>query len=177
MDYYISNAPGGKGDNSSPGTSKDAPWRDFAPLHQRTLQPGDKVLLERGSCWNQQLVINGSGTREAWCELGAYGEGRRPKIIRNGDALERGVRMHNCSFWRVRDLEVGNCGCGILISYSTPGHEGLVLENLFVHNCYGIFVRDMGAVSYTHLDVYKRQPVKYHEHQLWSRWQLVQKHI
>jgi hypothetical protein len=141
--YYISNEPG-DGSNAHAGTSEAAAWHDFAPLHQRSLEPGDKVLLKRGCTWNQQLVISNSGTRDAWCELGAYGAGPRPRIIRNGDALERGVRMNNCSFWKVRDLEVGNCGCGILISYDTPGHEGLVLENLFVHDCYGIFVRDMG---------------------------------
>ncbi len=141
--YYISNEPG-VGSNAHDGTSEATPWRDFSPLHQRSLAPGDKVLLKRGCTWNQQLVINDSGTREAWCELGAYGTGPRPRIIRNGDALERGVRMNNCSFWKVRDLEVGNCGCGLLIIYTTPGHEGLVLENLFVHDCYGIFLRDMG---------------------------------
>ncbi|MCE5259207.1 MAG: hypothetical protein LLG44_09140, partial [Chloroflexi bacterium] len=99
--------------------------------------------LGRGCTWNQQLVIDDAGTREAWCELGAYGSGPRPRIIRNGDAMERCIRLTNPSFWKVRDLELGNCGCALWINFTTPGHEGLVLEDLFVHDCYGIFIRDM----------------------------------
>ncbi|MHB1357618.1 MAG: hypothetical protein ACYCZF_16740 [Anaerolineae bacterium] len=137
--YYINNQPG-IGSNANAGISEDAPWRDFGPLHQRPLQPGDKVLLARGCRWNQQLVIKDSGSKKAWCELGAYGAGPRPQIIRNGDAAERGIRMNNLSYWRVRDLEVGNAGIGILVYYNTPGHEGLVFENIFVHDCYGIHV-------------------------------------
>lgn len=140
MNYFISNVPGGKGSNANAGTSEDAPWRDFSPLHQRSLQPGDKVLLARGARWNQQLVINDSGAKDAWCELGAYGTGPRPQIIRNGDALERGIRLNNPSYWRIRDLEVANAGVGILVYYNTPGHEGLSIENIFVHDCYGIHV-------------------------------------
>jgi len=140
MNYFVSNKPGGKGDNANDGTTEDTPWRDFSPLHLRTLQPGDRILLERGSCWNQELLINDSGTKDAWCELGAYGSGPRPKIIRNGDAVERGIRLTNPSYWHIHDLEVGNAGIGILVYYDTPGHEGLRLEDIYVHDCYGINV-------------------------------------
>ena len=137
--YYINNQPG-VGSNANPGTSEGAPWADFAPLHQRTLAPGDRVLLARGCTWNQQLTIEDSGTREAWCELGAYGSGPRPRIIRNGDAVERGIRLHNLSYWHIHDLEVGCAGIGILAYYTTPGHEGLRFEDIYVHDCYGIHV-------------------------------------
>jgi hypothetical protein len=140
MDYFVSNKPGGRGNNANDGTSEATPWRDLAPVHMRTLQPGDRILLERGSCWNQELLINDSGTEDAWCELGAYGSGPRPKIIRNGDAVERGIRMTNVSYWRVHDLEVGHAGIGILVMYDTPGHAGLHLEDIYVHDCYGINV-------------------------------------
>ncbi|MHB9034034.1 MAG: hypothetical protein ACYC6L_13425 [Anaerolineae bacterium] len=140
MNYYISNAPGSAGSNSNAGTSQDSAWRDFSPLHQRPLKPGDKVLLGRGSCWNQELVLQDSGAKDAWCELGAYGSGPRPKILRNMDAVERCVRMNDLSYWSVRDLEVGRAGVGIMVSYSTPGHEGLRFENIFAHDCYGVHV-------------------------------------
>ncbi|MHB9032434.1 MAG: hypothetical protein ACYC6L_05245 [Anaerolineae bacterium] len=140
--YYINNQPG-IGSNANPGTSEAAPWRDFGPVHQRSLKPGDKVLLARGCTWNQQLIINDAGTREAWIELGAYGDGPRPKILRNGDAMERCVRLTNPSFFKVSNLEMGDCGCALLINFTTAGHESLVLEDLYVHGCYGIFIRDM----------------------------------
>jgi hypothetical protein len=140
MNYYINNAPGAGGSNHNQGTSPESPWLDFTPIHQRALKPGDKVLLARGACWNQQLVIQDSGSKDAWCELGAYGSGPRPKILRNGDPVERCVRLNNPSYWHIRDLEVGKAGVGILVYCSTPGHEGLHIENVFAHDCYGIHV-------------------------------------
>lgn len=137
--YYINNQPG-VGSNANPGTSANAPWRDFTPLHQRSLAPGDRVLLARGCTWNQQLTIEDSGAPDAWCELGAYGSGPRPRILRNGDAVERGVRLTNLSYWHIHDLEVGHAGVGILAFYTTPGHQGLRFEDIFVHHCYGIHV-------------------------------------
>jgi len=144
MNRYISNVPGGRGDNQNAGTSEECPWFDFTPLHQTKLQPGDKILLERGSCWNQQLTLADSGEPRHWgLAIDAYGTGPRPKIIRNGDPLERCIVLTNPSHWRIANLELGHAGVGILIQYTTPGHEGLRFDNLLVHHCYGIFTRDM----------------------------------
>ena len=141
--YYINNLPNAGGSNENPGTSEQKPWLDFTPVNGLKLKPGDRILLARGAMWNQQLTINDSGTAQDWCELGAYGAGPRPKIIRNGSALDRCVRLNNPSYWKIANLEVGRAGCGILIYYDTPGHEGLVLEDIFAHHCFGIFTRDM----------------------------------
>ncbi|MHB0998670.1 MAG: hypothetical protein ACYC27_05435 [Armatimonadota bacterium] len=141
--YYINNLPGAGGNNENPGTSAKKPWLDFTPVNSHTFKPGDRILLSRGAMWNQQMTINDSGTAENWCEIGAYGIGSRPRIIRSGDANDRGIRMNNPSYWKLRDIEVGNAGVGILVYYDTPGHEGLSFENILVHDCYGIFFLDM----------------------------------
>ncbi|MHB1357621.1 MAG: hypothetical protein ACYCZF_16755 [Anaerolineae bacterium] len=144
MNRYISNVPGGKGSNWNAGTSEECPWLDFTPLHQYKMLAGDKILLERGSCWNQQLTLIDSGEKaHLGCAIDAYGVGARPKIIRNGDPLERCIVLINPSFWRIANVEVGNAGTGILVYYDTPDHESLRFDNILVHDCYGIFTRDM----------------------------------
>jgi hypothetical protein len=144
MNYFISNAPDAKGNNANAGTSVECPWLDFTPLHARPLQPGDRVLLGRGSCWNQQLTIfNSGGPGFAGCALDAYGVGPLPKIIRNGDAMERCIVLHNASYWRVSHVEVGCAGVCILALYDTTRHENLSFDHIVVHDCYGVFDRDM----------------------------------
>ncbi|MCE5260063.1 MAG: hypothetical protein LLG44_13550 [Chloroflexi bacterium] len=144
MNRYISNVPGGKGSNMNAGTSEECPWYDFTPLHQYKMLPGDKILLERGSCWDQQLTLIDSGDKaHLGCAVDAYGSGPLPKIIRNGDPLERCIYMYNPSYWRIANVEVGCAGVGILVYYDTPDHEGLRFDNILVHDCYGIFTRDM----------------------------------
>jgi len=144
MNRYISNVPGGKGSNLNAGTSVECPWLDFTPLHQTKLLPGDKILLERGSCWNQQLTLVDSGEpRHLGCAVDAYGTGPRPKIIRNGDPAERCIVLTNPSHWRIANVEVGHAGVGILVTYDTPNHVGLRFDNILAHHCYGIFTRDM----------------------------------
>ncbi|MHB1355882.1 MAG: hypothetical protein ACYCZF_07875 [Anaerolineae bacterium] len=144
MNYFISNAPNDRGSNSNAGTAVECPWLDFSPIHQRSLRPGDRILLRRGSCWNQQLTIYDSGEKGfGGCAIDAYGAGPLPKIIRNGDAMERCIVLHNPSFWRISHLEVGCAGVCILARYDTAGHESLNFDHIVVHDCYGIFDRDM----------------------------------
>ncbi len=144
MNYFVSNKPGGKGSNTNAGTSPEHPWYDFSPVHQIALRPGDRIMLERGSCWNQQLTVKDSGAPGfGFCAIDAYGEGPLPKIIRNGDPLERCIVLHDVSYWRISNVEVGNAGVGILVLFETPMHEGLRMDHIYAHHCYGIFVRDM----------------------------------
>lgn len=141
--YYVNNLSGGGGSNDNSGTSEKTPWLDFTPVNSHAFKPGDRILLSRGATWNQQMTINDSGTQEHWCEIGAYGSGSRPRIIRGGDANDRGIRLNNLSYWKLTDIEVGNSGVGILAYYDTPRHEGLSFENILVHDCFGIFFLDM----------------------------------
>lgn len=137
--YYINNSAGSGCSNASSGTSASAPWCDFTPVNNRTFGPGDKILLARGTTYNQQMTINGSGSATAWAEIGAYGEGARPQIIRNGVAADRGIRMNNPSYWKVSDLEIGYAGAGILVWFDTKLNEGLRFSNLYVHHNYGYY--------------------------------------
>ena len=80
--YYISSA---KGDDKNDGTSKDKPFKTLNKINEITLQPGDQVLLEKGSVFdNQALHLKGSGTADAMILVSTYGEGKRPQINTNG---------------------------------------------------------------------------------------------
>ena len=80
--YYVSSE---KGNDQNDGKSELTPFATLQPLQKCELQPGDKILLERGSVFEDQyLHIRQSGMKDAPIEVGAYGEGCLPKIHANG---------------------------------------------------------------------------------------------
>lgn len=80
--YYVSSTDGKDTNN---GLSENNAFKTLDKINKIELQPGDKVLLEKGSVFeNQALHLKGSGSKEAPIEVSAYGEGDRPKINTNG---------------------------------------------------------------------------------------------
>ena len=60
--YFVSSLHGAEGND---GTSEEAPFASLLEINEITLQPGDKVLLERGSVFvDEYLHIKGSGSEE-----------------------------------------------------------------------------------------------------------------
>jgi len=135
-DYYIDP----RGDNINSGTSPASAWRDFTNINNRTLQPGDKVLLKRGGIWNQQLTIKGSGNSSNFIEVGAYSAGPRPHIKRGGDIAERAMIIHNPSYLKISSLEVSNAGAGIVVYYKdVQNQKSLYFDDILAHDFKGIF--------------------------------------
>lgn len=80
--YYVSAIDGNDGND---GLSEGKAFKTLGKINEITLQPGDQVLLEKGSVFNDQaLHIKGSGSEEAPIIVSAYGEGDRPQINTNG---------------------------------------------------------------------------------------------
>ena len=80
--YYVSSIDG---DDSNDGLSEDKAFATLDKINEITLQPGDQVLLEKGSVFEDQaLHIQGSGSAEAPIKISVYGEGDRPQINTNG---------------------------------------------------------------------------------------------
>lgn len=78
--YYISFS---LGDDSYDGLSKiydgiHGPWKTLSKIKGIKFNPGDSILLKRSDTWNEQLVINSSGTSNSNITLGAYGIGNKP---------------------------------------------------------------------------------------------------
>ena len=74
--YYVSST---KGSNENEGTSAEQAFASLLKINEITLRPGDKVLLERGSVFqNEYLHIKGSGNADAPIIIGSYGDTASP---------------------------------------------------------------------------------------------------
>ncbi|WP_141692487.1 DUF7402 domain-containing protein [Paenibacillus pectinilyticus] len=137
--YYVNNQSGSNCSDAGPGTSTSAPWCTFNQINTKTFGAGDKILLARGATWNQEMDIAGSGTSVSYAEIGAYGTGNRPKIIRNGATFDKGIKIVNPSYWKISSIEVGNAGVGIYVIFNTKAHDSLSFNDIYVHDMRGVW--------------------------------------
>lgn len=101
-DYYITPA----GSDANDGTTPNQAWQTIERAHKATLRPGDRILFEGGRRFSGNLLITASGTKEAFIEIGSYGNG--PATIQAGDSY--GIRLLNCQYVKVRDLILAGSG-------------------------------------------------------------------
>ncbi len=141
--YYVDSL---NGSNANPGTSVEAPWRDFTNVNGKVLGPGERLLIKRGSVICQELRIGAKGTPEQWAEIGAYGEGARPILRRNWQIHERCGLIRNPDFLRIFGLTFSYAGKGMVVYYAEPGHGGLLIEDCVAHHIEGIY-REWGNLS------------------------------
>ena len=82
--YYVDS---NGGNDSNEGTSESKAFQTLDKVNALDLEPGDTVLLKRGSVFEDQALTftkEDSGTAEAPVRISAYGEGNRPQINTNG---------------------------------------------------------------------------------------------
>jgi hypothetical protein len=126
--YYVD---ADSGDDSRVGTSPEQAWRTLARANKASLQPGERLLFERGGSWNGRLTLSASGTPGAPITVGAYGNGNRPRL--SGGCLEvpgshlivTGFEVHDCSWAGV----------------SITGAANRIEDNLIRNNIAGVAVR------------------------------------
>jgi len=83
--YYVSSV---NGSDRNSGTSENEPFYSLQKINEIELKPGDRVLLEAGSVFNNgYLHIKGSGSESAPIIIGKYGEGNDPVIAANGQGV------------------------------------------------------------------------------------------
>lgn len=128
-DYYISNT---NGSNTNNGLSSTYPWKNFNHINNITLQPGDRILLHRGSTWNQELNLTGNGTAQNKIILTAYGSGSKPHIRRTDANSHRGVVINNASFWDISELKLSRAKLGIYLRYVDNFNN----FNMTIRNCH-----------------------------------------
>jgi hypothetical protein len=94
--YYVSPT----GSDSNNGTSQATPWQSIARVNQlsSSLQPGDKILFQKGGLYRGKLTISSNGTAAAYIEIGAYGTGSQPVI--SGSIPVSGWTVHSGNIWR-----------------------------------------------------------------------------
>ena len=83
--YYVSSV---NGNDKNDGLTQETPFRTLHRIRGSEFGAGDRVLLERGSVFEDQyLHIRGKGEIGDPIEIASYGEGELPHICANGTGI------------------------------------------------------------------------------------------
>ncbi len=125
--YYVSSV---NGDDKNDG-SREKPLATLLAINQIQLQPGDQVLLERGSVFRGQFLhLSACGTVKEPILIGAYGDGQLPRIEAMGQGIwyqdygteldspthtragyvSSAVLLYDCAYLTVQDIAITNQG-------------------------------------------------------------------
>lgn len=74
--FHIDSA---SGSDDAAGT-RASPWKTLERAARQSLQPGDRLLLARGTAYVGVLPVRDSGTAAAPIVIGAYGSGKAPRL-------------------------------------------------------------------------------------------------
>ena len=88
--YYVSPA----GSDSSHGTSPGAPIRSLRRASQLRLEPGDRLLLRRGTTFSGRLAVRESGTTRAPISLARMLMEQGPHVFLSGKGADQFAREH-----------------------------------------------------------------------------------
>jgi hypothetical protein len=134
------------GSDAAGSLTPQTAWRTVARASSYTYQPGDSLLLRRGSRCEGMLWPKGSGTEQAPIYLGAYGQGALPIIV--GGSESAGLRLSNQQYWEIENLEVvGGSPYGIRIGGTAPVMRHFRITNVVVHDVPGTpLTKDTGLV-------------------------------
>lgn len=134
------------GDDSADSLTPQTAWRSIARASSYSYQPGESLLLRRGSRCEGMLWPKGSGTEQAPIHLGAYGDGALPVIV--GGSESAGLSLNNQQYWEIENLEViGGSPYGIHIGGDIPVMRHFRVTNVVVHDVTGTpLTKDSGLV-------------------------------
>ena len=127
--FYIDCSASGNGN----GTQSSA-WNKLASANAYVFQPGDQLLLKRGTTCIGELMPLGSGSSSAPIAVDAYGTGAQPVI--DGGAMTAALELNNQQYWEINNLEIvgGNIfGIAILANVDQVNLDHFYLRNLNVH--------------------------------------------
>ena len=134
--YHVDSAAG---DDARDGLTPATAWKTLAKVASLTLGPGERLLLKRGSVFKEEFRISAHGSADNWAEIGAYGEGMRPQIVRNRHINERCAIVLDPSYLVVRDLVFCNAGSGLSLACDAPGTGHVLIERCLAHHIEGMY--------------------------------------
>lgn len=137
--YYVDSV---NGNDANSGVSPQQAWRSLGQASAAPLNPGDQLLLARGSRFADRLVIGASGTPAAPILVSAYGATGNTPVIESTGTAEHCVSLDG-SYVTMTHLNVYNCSGagGVLIR----GSSVEVSHNLVTDNQTGIEVHQNSA--------------------------------
>ena len=124
--YYVSSV---NGKDTNDGLTQETPFRTLHQVSEREPGAGDRILLERGSVFEDQyLHIRGKGEKGNLIEIAPYGEGNLPHICANGTGIwyqdygtrldspahvyqgnvSSAVLLYDADYIWIHDLEISN---------------------------------------------------------------------
>jgi len=121
----------------------DARWSDLQSASSITLEPGDRLLLRRGTTCIGMLKPQGSGAVDNRILIGAYGEGALPRIDAQG-IHSAAVHLDDMSHVVVRDLEITNPGNlsephrGVYLTSTAAVVTNVEIRDLYIHDVTGL---------------------------------------
>ena len=130
--YHVDSAAG---DDARDGLTPATAWRTLARAKGLTLAPGERLLLKRGSVFNEELTLKAAGADGNWAEIGAYGDGMRPQIRRNRDINERCGFVDEPRYLVIRDLVFCNAGSG----FTVLDGRHVLFERCLAHHIEGLY--------------------------------------
>lgn len=92
-DYYIANT----GSDADNGLSIGHEWKTINKVNTSTFSAGDRILLNCGDTWREQLTIPSSGTSGSYITFGSYGSGNKPRIL--GSKIETSWTNSSGNIW------------------------------------------------------------------------------
>ena len=127
------------GDDGNDGLSQARPWRTFANAKALTLGPGERLLLKRGCVFDGELRLKARGSADNWAEIGAYGDGARPRIRRRRHINDRCGLIKDPSFLAVRDIIFSDAGMGLMLVCDGAGSGTILVERCLMHHIEGMY--------------------------------------
>lgn len=175
--YYV-DADSGNDDND--GTSEENAWQSVEKVNTVTYQPGDRILFKAGCTWTAPtptgdfydndkdglpetfLAPQGSGTKEEWIVIGAYGEGELPKLV--GEAnVNSVISLKDQEYWDISNLDVSNQHPDFNPSSANDSNNAKTMGNLRAIQIYGQSHSDDGITPGGTLDGFKLHDLYVHD--------------
>ncbi|MDO4272278.1 MAG: malectin domain-containing carbohydrate-binding protein [Eubacteriales bacterium] len=104
--YYVDSEAGNDGND---GKTEAAAFKSLNKVNELALQPGDSILLKKGSIFDdQQLYPKGKGTPEEHILIGTYGESNNKPVINAGYQFREALLIENMEYVDVTGLELTN---------------------------------------------------------------------
>ncbi|VGO19752.1 right-handed parallel beta-helix repeat-containing protein [Pontiella sulfatireligans] len=134
-----------QGNDSNDGNTARTAWRSLEKANAFSFNPGDRLLLKRGSRFQGGLKLKLKGTAEEPIEIAAYGEGSAPFIDAKGHMA--GVHLLGSHHVVVRDLEITADGgktkdgkkdrrYGVYVQGTYGSISNVTLDNLTIYKIY-----------------------------------------
>lgn len=122
------------------GHSPENAWESVDRINERIWQPGDTILIKRGTIYEGALTLRGNGTAEKPIVITSYGDESLPLPVIAGGGRNEAVLMRNIQYWEIEKLHITNKGeapvpKSVGIRIEADNIEGGVMNHIHIRDC------------------------------------------